>query len=67
MTTETWLLIFEFFGGLILVLVIGYFIGHLLKLDKYMEGNQDDNNENNQNDNNEDDDEKNQKYHTLNL
>jgi len=56
MTTETWLLIFEFFGGLILVLVIGYFIGHLLKLDKYAEGNQDDNN-----------DDENQNYHTLNL
>jgi hypothetical protein len=65
MTTETWLLIFEFFGGLILVLVIGYFIGHLLKLDKYVAYNQNDNNdEDNQNDKNDDE---NQNYHTLNL
>ena len=67
MTTETWLLIFEFFGGLILVLVIGYFVGHFLKLDKYADYNQnDDNDEDNKNGNN-DDDEKNQNYHTLNL
>ena len=43
MTTETWLLIFEFFGGLILVLVIGYFIGHLLKLDKHLKDTENDN------------------------
>ena len=30
------LVILELFGGVILIFVIGYFIGRLLKLDKYL-------------------------------
>jgi NhaP-type Na+/H+ or K+/H+ antiporter len=33
---ETFLVILELFGGVILVLVIGYLLGRLLKLDKYI-------------------------------
>jgi hypothetical protein len=43
MTTETWLFISEFFGGLVLFFAIGYFIGHLLKLDKHLKEEENDN------------------------
>jgi hypothetical protein len=37
-------LILMLFGGLILLFGLGYLIGHLLKLDKYLKGNQNYNN-----------------------
>jgi len=33
---ETFLFLSEIFGGIILVFAIGYLLGHLLKLDKYL-------------------------------
>ena len=36
---SVFLLIVVFFSGLILLLAIGRLIGHILKLDKYLEGN----------------------------
>ena len=39
---ESFLLIIEFFGILILLLGLGILIGHLLKLDKYIEDRQND-------------------------
>ncbi len=38
------LLILMLFGGLIFLLGFGYLIGHLLKLDRYLEAIQNDNN-----------------------
>jgi hypothetical protein len=46
---QNFLLLSEFFGGIILFLGIGYLIGHLLKLDKYLKSNQNNNNEEGQN------------------
>ena len=37
---DNFLMLFAFFGGLILFLGIGYFIGHILQLDKWHEKNQ---------------------------
>jgi len=34
---DTFILLIKFFGGLILFLAVGLFIGHLLKLDKKYE------------------------------
>lgn len=49
---ENILLLSEFFGGIILVFAIGYLLGHILKLDKYLKNQGNDNKEDNQNDNN---------------
>jgi len=39
MTTEGFLILLEFFIGLILLFGIGYFIGHLLNLDNHKNNN----------------------------
>jgi hypothetical protein len=36
---SVFLLIIVFFSGMVLLLAIGRFIGHILRLDKYLEGN----------------------------
>lgn len=46
---ENFLFLSEFFGGIILVFVIGYLIGHLLKFDKYLTDSGKDGNKDNQN------------------
>jgi hypothetical protein len=44
---DCFIFILEFFGGLILLFVIGGLIGHLLKLDKYYDDLQKSNNKQN--------------------
>jgi hypothetical protein len=41
-TMNTLILMTEFFGGIVLFFAIGCLIGHLLKLDKYFDKNQND-------------------------
>ena len=48
----TFMFLLTFFAGIFLVFVLGYFLGQLFKLDKYLEGDQNDNKNDDQNDNN---------------
>jgi hypothetical protein len=49
---ETFIKLSEFFGGLILFFSFSWLIGHLLKLDKYIENKQIESREGNQVENN---------------
>ena len=48
----TFMFLLTFLAGIFLVFVLGYFIGQLFKLDKYLEGDRNDSDKDNQKDNN---------------